>query len=255
MQKKPIGGAAAFQDPSRIQTFNLTPRDPKVIGIQRQSTAQSPSFTHSGRADHRPVHRARRGRRGWQTPRPAERDIPTSRTRLWERILCGMTEANPEPLIVKNEGPVGVLQLHRPKVLNASIRIDVQIGAAAEAFDEDPEIKCILILGSERAFAAGADIADMAPRSVADMKQRDQFRDWDRRAASARRWWLASVASPLAVDASWPCCAISPWPPTTPSSVNPKSASVSSRARGNAETGPKCGPSDGHGHVPHRTHA
>ena len=92
-----------------------------------------------------------------------------------------MTEANTEPLIVKNEGPVGVLQLHRPKVLNAlNPELMSKLAAAAEAFDEDPEIKCILILGSERAFAAGADIADMAPRSVADMKQRDQFQDWDR---------------------------------------------------------------------------
>ena len=92
-----------------------------------------------------------------------------------------MTEANTEPLIVKNEGPVGVLQLHRPKVLNAlNPELMSKLAAAAEAFDEDPEIKCILILGSERSFAAGADIADMAPRSVADMKQRDQFQDWDR---------------------------------------------------------------------------
>ena len=92
-----------------------------------------------------------------------------------------MTEANTEPLIVKNEGPIGVLQLHRPKVLNAlNPELMSKLAEAAEVFDEDPEIRCILILGSERAFAAGADIADMAPRSVADMKQRDQFRDWDR---------------------------------------------------------------------------
>lgn len=92
-----------------------------------------------------------------------------------------MTESIPEPLIVKTEGPIGVLQLHRPKVLNAlNPELMAHLASAAEAFDEDPEVKCILILGSEKAFAAGADIADMAPRSVADMKQRDQFRDWDR---------------------------------------------------------------------------
>ena len=98
-----------------------------------------------------------------------------------ERILPTMTETSTEPLIVEREGSVGILQLHRPKVLNAlNPELMAQLATAAESFDEDPEIKSIVILGSERAFAAGADIADMAPRSVAEMKQRDQFRDWDR---------------------------------------------------------------------------
>ena len=73
-----------------------------------------------------------------------------------------MTEATFEPLIVKNEGSVGVLQLHRPKVHNAlTPELRSKLAAAAEALTK---IRIgILILGSERAFAAGADIADMAP--------------------------------------------------------------------------------------------
>ena len=67
-------------------------------------------------------------------PRIGKRDIPKSKTKRRERILCGMTEANTEPLIVKNEGPVGVLQLHRPKVLNAlNPELMSKLAAAAEA--------------------------------------------------------------------------------------------------------------------------
>jgi enoyl-CoA hydratase len=62
-----------------------------------------------------------------------------------------------ETIIVEQRGRVGLIRLNRPQVLNAlNIALKNELLAAAEAFDADPGIGCILITGSEKAFAAGA---------------------------------------------------------------------------------------------------
>lgn len=89
---------------------------------------------------------------------------------------------NSEKLIlVETEGHIGIVRLNRPKVLNAlNPELMLQLAEQFEAFDRDDNIRVIVLAGSERAWAAGADIGDMAEQSMLSMYQRDQFATWDR---------------------------------------------------------------------------
>ena len=74
------------------------------------------------------------------------------------------------------ENRVGTITLNRPDALNALNRdLIAEIVHAAKAFDRDPDIGAIVITGSERAFAAGADIKEMATQGYADMYLHDPF--------------------------------------------------------------------------------
>jgi len=76
---------------------------------------------------------------------------------------------------------VGAIQLDRPKVLNAlSLQTMIELVQAFEAYDNDPDIRCIVLHGSERAFAAGADITEMSDADTITMLERDQFARWER---------------------------------------------------------------------------
>jgi enoyl-CoA hydratase len=88
----------------------------------------------------------------------------------------------PEHIIVsKHDGYIATVQLNRPKVLNAlNLGLMVELVEALESLDGDPDVRCIVIHGDERAFAAGADITEMAEASPVDMLMRDQFTRWDR---------------------------------------------------------------------------
>lgn len=84
---------------------------------------------------------------------------------------------------------VGVITLNRPKQLNAlNDQLMDELGAALKAFDADEKIGCVIVTGSEKAFAAGADIGAMARYSFADAYKGDYItRNWEQiRAASAR---------------------------------------------------------------------
>jgi enoyl-CoA hydratase len=87
----------------------------------------------------------------------------------------------PETILVRTEGRVGIVTLNRPKQLNAlNDRLMNELGAALAAFDADPEIGCMVITGSEKAFAAGADIGAMAKYSFADVYVGDYItRNWE----------------------------------------------------------------------------
>ncbi len=76
---------------------------------------------------------------------------------------------------------VGVITLNRPKQLNAlSPDLMVELGAALTHFDADAAIGCIIITGSEKAFAAGADIGAMATYSFADVYKNDYItKNWE----------------------------------------------------------------------------
>lgn len=78
-------------------------------------------------------------------------------------------------------GQVGVITLNRPKQLNAlSPGLMVELGQALKAFDADDAIGCIVLTGSEKAFAAGADIGVMASYGFADVYGQDYItRDWE----------------------------------------------------------------------------
>ncbi len=79
------------------------------------------------------------------------------------------------------DGHVGIVRLNRPDVLNAlNLELMKKLVAQLEAYDNDPNIHAILLSGSERVFAAGADITDMADASTFDMYNRNQFARWER---------------------------------------------------------------------------
>ena len=87
-----------------------------------------------------------------------------------------------ETIEVRTEAEkVGIVTLNRPKALNAlNDQLMDELGAALKAFDADPAIGCIIVTGSERAFAAGADIAAMAKYSFVDVYGGDYItRNWE----------------------------------------------------------------------------
>ena len=84
-------------------------------------------------------------------------------------------------LTTRHEGMIATVQLNRPDVLNAlNLELMVALVDQLEELDSDPDVRCIVLHGNERAFAAGADITEMADASAADMLLRDQFSRWDR---------------------------------------------------------------------------
>ena len=76
---------------------------------------------------------------------------------------------------------VGLIELNRPEVLNA-LNIDLmkEVVSALEAYDTDNNIGCMVLTGNQKAFAAGADIKEMAEATAIEMLLRDQFARWDR---------------------------------------------------------------------------
>jgi enoyl-CoA hydratase len=99
-----------------------------------------------------------------------------------------------ENIIVETRGKVGFVRLNRPQALNAlNAALLGELGAAVDAFEADPDIGCIVIAGSDKAFAAGADIKEMATKSFMDAFMNDLAADWDR-VARARKPVVAAVA-------------------------------------------------------------
>jgi enoyl-CoA hydratase len=87
-----------------------------------------------------------------------------------------------------------VIQLNRPKALNAlNATLKDQLLAAAERFDADPNVGCIVITGSDKAFAAGADIKEMANKTYIDVFAEDFAADYER-LTRVRKPIVAAVA-------------------------------------------------------------
>ena len=102
---------------------------------------------------------------------------------------------DPQNILVKTEGAVGVVTLNRPKALNAlNAELLGELVAALEGFDADPAIRAIVITGSERAFAAGADIKEMAAQSYMDMFKANVFAQASECLAAIRKPLIAAVA-------------------------------------------------------------
>ena len=97
-------------------------------------------------------------------------------------------------LIVETKGRVGVIRLNHPQALNAlNSALMSELAAAVDAFEADAGIGCIVITGSEKAFAAGADIKEMAGKSYMDAFMGNFTASWDR-VARARKPVIAAVA-------------------------------------------------------------
>jgi enoyl-CoA hydratase len=97
------------------------------------------------------------------------RDIPA-----YKNIIVSEIE-NPSGL------KVGLIQFNRPEVLNAlNIELIGELLTALQNFDRDQQTGCMIVTGDKKAFAAGADIKEMADKSAIDMHLRDQFSVWDK---------------------------------------------------------------------------
>ena len=85
-------------------------------------------------------------------------------------------------IIAKKKNAVGVITLNRPDALNALCEDLInELAQALDDFEADPKIGCILITGSEKAFAAGADIKEMQSKSYMDVYLEDFItRNWER---------------------------------------------------------------------------
>jgi enoyl-CoA hydratase len=94
---------------------------------------------------------------------------------------------------IQSDG-VGVVTLNRPKALNAlNAQVMTEVSAALSILEADGEVGCVIIRGSDRAFAAGADIKEMADRSYIDMFSADWCAGWDA-VAAFRKPLIAAVA-------------------------------------------------------------
>lgn len=99
-----------------------------------------------------------------------------------------------ENILVETHETVGLIRLNRPKALNAlNLALIAEIGQALAAFDQDRAIGAIVITGNEKAFAAGADIKEMADRGFVDAYESDFLGGLDK-VASQRKPVIAAVA-------------------------------------------------------------
>ena len=99
-----------------------------------------------------------------------------------------------ETIIVETKGKVGIVRLNRPQALNAlNATVNKELTAAIDAFEADPGIMCMILTGSEKAFAAGADIKEMAGMSYQDAFLGDFAGNWDR-IARMRKPVIAAVS-------------------------------------------------------------
>jgi enoyl-CoA hydratase len=99
-----------------------------------------------------------------------------------------------ETIIAETRGKVGLITLNRPKALNAlNSQVLAELVAAVRSFEADAEIGAMVITGSEKAFAAGADIKEMQAISFVDAYVQDFFVGWDE-FTRARKPVIAAVA-------------------------------------------------------------
>lgn len=97
-------------------------------------------------------------------------------------------------ILYETHGHVGVARLNRPEVLNAlSVELMDTLIDVLEGYDCDPNIHVIVLTGSERAFAAGADIGEMAEATVVTMSERNNLARW-KRIAAVRKPIIAAVS-------------------------------------------------------------
>ena len=100
-----------------------------------------------------------------------------------------------ENILVETKGPIGIITLNRPQALNAlNGALMDELTAAIDSFEADGAIRCMILTGSEKAFAAGADIKEMQAKTFAEAYKEDFItRNWER-ASKARKPIIAAVA-------------------------------------------------------------
>ena len=99
-----------------------------------------------------------------------------------------------ETILTEQRGAVTLVTLNRPQALNAlNSMVLKELIAAFAAYDADPAQHCLVLTGSEKAFAAGADIKEMQSQGFADMYGSNFFAGWEQVTAT-RKPWIAAVA-------------------------------------------------------------
>jgi enoyl-CoA hydratase len=97
-------------------------------------------------------------------------------------------------IIVETRDKIGIIRLDRPQALNAlNAALIGELAAAVDAFEKDAGVACLIVTGSDKAFAAGADIKEMADQSYMDAFTGDFAAGWDA-LARARKPTVAAVA-------------------------------------------------------------
>ncbi len=100
-----------------------------------------------------------------------------------------------QTLIVERENGYALVRLHRPDALNAlNSQLMAELSAFLDAIDTDDDIRCIILTGSEKAFAAGADIKEMSSKSYAEMFTENFFAGVSDRIARFRKPIIAAVS-------------------------------------------------------------
>jgi enoyl-CoA hydratase len=100
-----------------------------------------------------------------------------------------------ETILVEQRDAVTLITLNRPQALNAlNSQVLADLTTAFAAYDADPTQKCAVLTGSEKAFAAGADIKEMVDKAGADFFNQDFFAGWQRDVVATRKPWIAAVA-------------------------------------------------------------
>ena len=101
---------------------------------------------------------------------------------------------NYQTILVEQRGAVTLLTLNRPQALNAlNSTVLKELIDAFAAYDADPSQRCLVLTGSEKAFAAGADIKEMQEQGFAEMYSANFFGGWEK-VTSTRKPWIAAVS-------------------------------------------------------------
>jgi enoyl-CoA hydratase len=99
-----------------------------------------------------------------------------------------------ETVLVEKKGAVTLVTLNRPQALNAlNSTVLKELIAVFADYDADPAQRCLVLTGSEKAFAAGADIKEMSDQGFADMYSANFFAGWEQ-VTRTRKPWIAAVA-------------------------------------------------------------
>jgi enoyl-CoA hydratase len=100
-----------------------------------------------------------------------------------------------ETILVEKRDAVTLVTLNRPQALNAlNSQVLKDLIDAFAAYDADSSQRCLVLTGSEKAFAAGADIKEMVEKEAADFYLGDFFSEWQTRVCATRKPWIAAVA-------------------------------------------------------------
>ncbi|MEO8722986.1 MAG: enoyl-CoA hydratase-related protein [Sphingobium sp.] len=100
-----------------------------------------------------------------------------------------------ETVLVERRDAVTLVTLNRPQALNAlNAQVLADLIDVMASYDADASQRCLVLTGSEKAFAAGADIKEMADKPAADFFLEDFFSQWTSRVTATRKPWIAAVA-------------------------------------------------------------